>query len=150
VTPPDDGAGVAAVAHVIQLSISPVFLLSGIGALLAVLTTRLARVIDRARALAGQEPGAPPAARATLAQEQAILGQRARLVSRAIALCTAAALLICAVIAILFSGAFFRYDASVPVALLFIAAMLCLFVGLVYFLREIFVATAALRIGLDS
>jgi hypothetical protein len=29
VTSPDDAAGVAAVAHVIQLSIAPVFLLSG-------------------------------------------------------------------------------------------------------------------------
>jgi hypothetical protein len=150
VTPPDGGAGVAAVARVIQLSISPVVPLSGIGALRTVLTTRLARVTGRARALAGQGPDAPPAATATPEQEQAILGRRARLVSRAIALCTAAALLICAVIAILFSGAFFRYDASVSVALLFIAAMLCLFVGLVDFLREIFVATAALRIGLDS
>jgi hypothetical protein len=107
-------------------------------------------VIDRARILASQIPDAPPAASTTLAEEQAVLGHRARLVSRAIALCTAAALLICAVIAILFSSAVFRFDASVPVALLFIAAMLCLFVGLVCFLREVFVATAALRIGLDA
>jgi hypothetical protein len=36
---------------------------------------------------------------------------------------------------------------SVPVALLFVVAMSTFFAGLVQFLREIFVATASLRIG---
>lgn len=40
-----------AVAYVIQLAVAPVFLLTGIGAILAVMTNRLARIIDRARAL---------------------------------------------------------------------------------------------------
>lgn len=39
------------VSHAIQLSVAPVFLLTGIGALLSVLTNRLGRVIDRARLL---------------------------------------------------------------------------------------------------
>ena len=64
-----------------------------------------------------------------------------------IALCTITALLVCAVIATLFLGAFARFDVSVPVALLFVAAMIALFVGLLAFLREIFLATANLRIG---
>ena len=37
------------VAHVIQLAVAPVFLLSGVGVMLTVLTNRLARVVDRAR-----------------------------------------------------------------------------------------------------
>src|SRR5258706_1090070 len=41
----------AAIAHVIQLSVAPVFLLSGVAALLAVMTGRLSRVIGRARRL---------------------------------------------------------------------------------------------------
>jgi len=35
----------------------------------------------------------------------------------------------------------------VPVALLFVAAMFAFFAGLVFFLREIFLATSSLRIG---
>jgi len=42
---------VVAVGHVIQLAVAPVFLLTGVGGLLAVLTNRLARIIDRARFL---------------------------------------------------------------------------------------------------
>jgi hypothetical protein len=46
-----------------------------------------------------------------------------------------------------FLSAFLRFDASIPVALLFVAAMLCFFLGLLWFLREIYLATKSLRIG---
>ncbi|HEX8580161.1 MAG TPA: DUF2721 domain-containing protein, partial [Allosphingosinicella sp.] len=42
---------VSTIGHLIQLAIAPVFLLAGIGAILNVLAQRLARVVDRARAL---------------------------------------------------------------------------------------------------
>jgi len=42
---------VAALGHVIQLAVAPVFLLSGVSGLLGVLTNRLSRIIDRARVL---------------------------------------------------------------------------------------------------
>lgn len=137
---------VSAVARVIQLAVAPVFLLSGIGAMLAVMTNRLSRVIDRARALEGRLDGGTPAAVVALQGELAILSRRAKLVSRAITLCTTTALLICTVIAVLFLSAFVRFDASTPIALLFIAAMTTFFFGLLWFLREIFLATASLRI----
>jgi len=146
IPPVQPDAGISAVAHAIQLAVAPVFLLSGVGALLAVLTSRLARVIDRSRALDTQLATASPDATAVRGQLQT-LSRRAKLISRAIALCTITALLVCAVIATLFLGAFARFDVSVPVALLFVAAMIALFVGLLAFLREIFLATANLRIG---
>lgn len=140
-------AEVSAVAHVIQLAVAPVFLLSGIGAMLAVMTSRLSRVIDRARLLEDRLEGASPDARRAIHGELVALSQRALLVGRAITLCTMTALLVCTVIAVLFSSAFLHFDASYPVALLFIAAMLAFFLGLLWFLREIFIATATLRIG---
>jgi hypothetical protein len=75
------------------------------------------------------------------------LSRRAQLASRSITLCTITALLVCTVIAVLFLGAVLAFDPSVAVALLFIAAMLTFILGLVTFLREIFLATASLRIG---
>ena len=51
------------------------------------------------------------------------------------------------VIAVLFLSAFLHFDASVPVALHFIAAMLAFFPGLLWFPREIVVATGSLRIA---
>jgi hypothetical protein len=138
---------ISAIAHVIQLSVAPVFLLSGIGAILAVMTSRLGRIIDRARVLEDRLEGAPPDRAATLEMDLATLAHRARLIGPAITLCTATALLVCTVIAVLFLSAFLQFDASVPVALLFIASMLAFFLGLLWFLREILVATSNLRIA---
>jgi hypothetical protein len=138
---------ISPVAHVIQLSVAPVFLLSGIGAILAVLTSRLGRIIDRARVLEERLEDATPERAALIERDLATLTHRARLVGPAITFCTVTALLVCTVIVILFSGAFFQFDAAVPVALLFIAAMLAFFLGLLWFLREIYVATSNLRIA---
>jgi hypothetical protein len=135
------------IAHAIQLAVAPVFLLSGIGAILAVMAGRLGRIIDRARVLEHRLEGASAELLVPLRTDLAALSQRAKLIYRAITLCTATALLVCGVIAILFLSAFLRFDASIPVALLFIAAMSAFFFGLVWFLREIYVATVNLRIG---
>ena len=119
---------------------------SGIGAMLAVMTNRLARVIDRARTLEQKTP-ADPSQADQLQRELRTLSQRARQISRAIMLCTITALLVCGVIATLFIGAFFGFDASVPAAVLFVTAMIAFMSGLLLFVREILLATATLRIG---
>ena len=138
---------ISPIAHVIQLSVAPVFLLSGIGAILAVMTNRLGRIIDRARALEERLESAPPDLVALLEADLATLTRRARLIGPAITLCTATALLVCMVIAVLFLSTFLGFNASVPVALLFITSMVLFFLGLLWFLREIFVATSTLRIA---
>jgi Protein of unknown function (DUF2721) len=107
-----------AVAHAIQLAVAPVFLLSGIGAILAVMTNRLGRVIDRGRVLEDRLGAASPKLVTTLRADLAILSRRAKLISRAITFCTTTALLVCTVIAVLFLSAFLRFDAAIPVALL--------------------------------
>ena len=136
-----------AVAHAIQLAVAPVFLLSGIGAMLAVMTSRLGRIIDRARDLEERLVDASPEFFSTLQNDLRMLSQRAKLIYLAIALCTTTALLVCSVIAFLFVSAFLQFDASVAVALLFIAAMSTFVLGLLWFLREIYVGTISLRIG---
>ena len=135
------------VAHAIQLAVAPVFLLSGIGAILVVLTNRLGRIIDRARVLEERLETVSPEVHAGLRDDLKVLSLRAKLISRAITLCTVTALLVCMVIAFLFLSGFLRFDASLPVALLFVAAMSAFFLGLLWFLREIYLATANLRIG---
>ncbi len=138
---------VSAVAHVIQLAVAPVFLLTGVSALLGVLTNRLARIIDRARALEG---GAPSMHNLTLHDERGEfrhLSQRARLINWAISLATTCALFVCAVIAALFLGSSLSIEVSRLVSVLFICSMLALFSALLCFLREVYVATKGLRLG---
>ena len=135
------------ISHVIQLSVAPVFLLAGIGSILGVMANRLARVVDRARMLEARLPGAEKEVYADLHARLMTLGKRAKLISQGLALCTLTALLICAVIITLFVGAFFHFAAAIPAALLFITGLLSFACALIWFLREIFLATASLKIG---
>jgi len=140
-------AGVQEIAHVIQLAVAPVFLLTGVASLLGVLTSRLGRVIDRARLLEGHLDSTTGEFKSLMSSDLKMLGRRARYINRAISLCTIAALLVCLLIASLFVSAFYATDISRFVAVLFVLAMVCLTLGLLFFLREVRLATASLRIG---
>jgi len=134
------------VAHVIQLSVAPVFLLTGIGAILSVLINRLGRVVDRFRVLESLPADINEAARGAARAEMNRLTRRARMVHWAIGLCTSSALLVCIVIATLFVGAATSVQTPGIIAALFIAAMLALVVGLLFFLREIALAKGSIHV----
>jgi Protein of unknown function (DUF2721) len=136
---------IAGLAHAIQLAVAPVFLLSGIAGLLGVLTSRLARIIDRSRQLEASLPTAVRPADAGAEAELRVLTVRVRHINRAITLCTYAALLVAGVVATLFIGAVAAMDLTRVVAAAFVLAMLALIAGLTSFLREIHVATRHYR-----
>jgi hypothetical protein len=135
------------IAHVVQLSVAPVFLLTGVSALLGVLTNRLGRIIDRARKLESSLLLPPEMHPPHIHEDLLTLSKRARLINTGITLSVATALLVCAVIASLFVGAFLEVNVTGEVAILFIVAMIALIGALISFLLEIFKATATLRIG---
>jgi hypothetical protein len=137
---------ITTVSHVIQLAIAPVFLLSGVGAILAVLINRLGRIVDRYRALENCKPKEETDAAAVADIEMVILSRRARLIHWAISLCTVGALFICIVIAMLFVGSMLHVGVSQAIALMFVAAMFALIAGLLSFLREITLATGSIHV----
>lgn len=139
--------GIFTTSDVIHQAVAPVFLLTGIGAMLSVMTNRLSRIINRARALTelAQTGGMTNEKNQT---ELVVLSRRARLANSSISLCTLTALLVAAVIALLFIGAFFNFDVTIPVGVMFVVAMLSFILAMVFFLREIYLATASLRFDL--
>ena len=142
------GAQIQEIAEVVRTAVAPVFLLSGVGVTLTLLTNRLARVVDRARALEQKESKTHESDMHELSGSLLTLERRARLLGRAIALCTICALLVSMVVVTLFLGAFVDFHLSLIIATLFIVAMLSFIGGLLLFLREVYVATKHLRIGL--
>jgi hypothetical protein len=135
------------VAHAIQLSLGPVFLLNGVGVLLAMLTSRLARVVDRARTLEQRLPHVVETEAQAVARELKLTSRRVRLINRAITLSTITALLVALVVALLFATAFFTFPFGSIIALLFVLSMVALIGSLTCFLIEVRVATEALRFG---
>jgi hypothetical protein len=138
---------VASVAQVIQSAVAPVFLLAGVGTTLNVLATRIGRIIDRARAMEERLPNATASDAAVLHERLRGLSQRATLINRAIGLCVTCGLLVSLVVAALFVSATLSIDLALPIAIVFVIALLSLAAALLYFLREVFIATDSLTFG---
>lgn len=138
---------ISAIAHIIQLAIAPVFLISGVATLLSVLANRLGRIVDRARALEAQLNILDEAKKPRAWKELIRLSTRARLVNFGTTFGTICALLICITIATLFLGTFLPIKLAKLITVLFIASMVSLFLALMAFLREVITATRALRIA---
>jgi hypothetical protein len=144
-----DLAPIHGVGDVIRLAVAPVFLLSGVGIMLTLFTNRLARAIDRAREMERSLSTVCEPERANeLHSSLANLARRGRLLGVAIALGTICALLVSIVIVVLFLGESFNMRINLVVDALFIAAMLSFIGAILCFLREVFISTATLRIGL--
>lgn len=134
-------ADIPTVVNAIQLSVAPVFLLTGIGAMLAVMATRLARIVDRFRILNESGDDAYPFRHG----EMDVLLHRSTWIHWAITLSTVSALFVCLVIAALFVGSELSLAPSRTVSILFIIAMLALILGLLCLLREIALSRWVIR-----
>lgn len=132
-------------AATIQLSIAPVFLLTAIGAFLSVITTRLGRVVDRARALEANLP-TDEALRALTITELATLDRRMLLANRAVGLSVAAALTVCLLITVLFVSSVSAMHPDQLVPILFITALLFLTAALTAFALEVRISIRTVRV----
>ncbi|HXY53601.1 MAG TPA: DUF2721 domain-containing protein [Nitrospirota bacterium] len=137
------------IARTIQLSVAPVFLLTAIGTTLAILIGRLNRIVDRARILEGILPSVTAKAEGEIHAELSALSQRAKLINLAITMGTVCAVLICAMISLMFIGVFLSIDLADVVAALFVGATFVFIGALLTFLRETFIAVKNLRIGMQ-
>jgi hypothetical protein len=143
-----DGNALSGIAHAIQLAIAPVFLLTGIASLLGVIANRLARVIDRGRVLTQSWSSFDDKMRSAARRELDVLEHRRRLTSSSISFCTAAALLVCLVIVLLFAEAMIAINLRWLAGSLFVIAMVAVIGGLLSFLREVYLATHSISFDL--
>jgi hypothetical protein len=133
------------VARLIQLAVAPVFLLTAVGTMIGVLSTRLGRAVDRSRYLEERLRQMLPEGQKLARDELALLSRRVRLVYGAIVLAVICALFVGLLIAVAFVDAFIEIDLSKFIGLLFIGAMVAFIFSLLVFLREIFLAVTSAR-----
>ena len=136
------GVDLININEIMQIAITPVFLLVGIGSLLLTMTNRLGRIKDRVRYLRS----------ISLDYDQSVEGRAfkqawSRLISRSkfcyasIAFATTSALFVCFVILCIFIQEFYELDAPQVVAVLFMACIVFLVFSLFFLVIEIFLAT---------
>lgn len=135
------------VAQAIQLAIAPVFLLAGIGAFLNVCVSRLARIVDRARLLEQLVLDSPPGAmHDRYVWEVNRLDRRMLVVNQAIFLAVASAVVVCAVVCMMFLAVLIEPPLGPAIAILFILAMLLVTAAFATFLHEVRLAAKTIRI----
>ena len=133
------------VAHIIQVALTPIFLLSGIASLLGVFAGRLARVADRVDALAEKLDDAGPAARPALEQRLAHLRKRSHALDIAVVLGAMAGAATCAAAVILFIASLRDVTTRGLLFLAFGLALFCTMGALAAFLGEMLMASRGLR-----
>jgi len=138
----NDPDTINSVSQLIKLSVAPAFLLASVGGLLGVFSGRLSRIIERFDKIdalyvsSSQEDKIQK-----LDKQRAYLQRRANNMSRSILFCTLTGVLIAFSIIIIFMSAFYIFDGSNFIAILFMMGMLSLVIALSLFLKEIFMAT---------
>ena len=137
---------VSTIAETIQVSLSPVFMLTGIGALLNVLAGRLSRVVDRTRMLEPLLADAMELEHQRHKWELRLLNRRIAIINAALFLTVSSAVMTCVVVAALFVAALAKLRVGEYVAAGFILAMLLLIAGLVAFMVEVRISLSALRV----
>jgi hypothetical protein len=135
---------------ILQTSIGPVILISGVGLLLLSMTNRLGRVIDRARSLVREQYNADEIFQVAIRSELGILWKRARLIRLAIVLSSMSALAAAILIITLFVTALWQVESGLVVGFLFITCMLCLIGSLVVFIHDLNQSLAALKLELEG
>lgn len=136
----------SSIAQVIQLALTPIFILVAIGNFMNVLTSRLARIVDRSRHLQGQHVATEGPAHAMLVDELRQLDLRIKLINRAILHLVVAAITVGVTVGLLFIERLLSFNLEAVIATTFFGAILMLMLALVTFLRETRIATALLRI----
>ena len=137
---------VSTIAQTIQLSLGPVFMLAGIGALLNVLAGRLARIVDRARARGAQPPRATGREHDRHVWELRLLDRRITIINWALYLAVSSAVMTCTVVAMLFVAELANLRIGQFVAVAFVLAMVLLITALVSFMVEVRISLKAIQI----
>ena len=137
--------GVDSVAHIIQVALTPVFLLSGIASLLGVFAGRLARVADRVDALTDKLETADAAAKALLLDRLSYLRKRSHALDVAVLLGALGGAATCAAALVLFVGSIRDKAQTGFLFAAFGAALLFTIGALAAFLTEMLLASRGLR-----
>ena len=137
-------------SEAIQLAIAPVFLLTGVAGMLNALGTRLARVVDRARALEEKiipelVPSDPRSAR--YMEELNSIDQRKKVINGATALMVICAVFIGLTVVELFYSTGLRGKLMLSrwVSITFLAGFACFITACVLYLVEIVLASQGIR-----
>lgn len=134
---------------VLQVSVAPVILISGVGLLLLSLTNRFGRAVDRSRQLIRELREASDADRRQVNDQVEILYRRALLIQASIVLSTASVLFAALLIITLFFTALMKLELAGLISVMFIGCLVSLIASLITFIMDIRLSLKALKLEMS-
>ncbi len=131
---------------IIQLSITPVILISGLGSLCISLTNRMGRIVDRTRNLAGLIQKAGPEDRKHIEEQMLIMFRRAKIMRFSLTMISSSMFLSGLLIVMLFLSGLSRLDLPWLILGLFATSVGCMLAGLAAFLRDLYLSLHAVQV----
>jgi len=139
------GSALDTIAHIIQVALTPVFLLSGIATLLNVFSARLARVADQVDAVSKALDGADAEQAEVLSARLARLHRRSVALDVAVVLGAVGGAATCGAVLVLFVGALREATIAAMLFALFGLAVLCALGAICAFTAEMLIASIGIR-----
>ncbi|HTZ35263.1 MAG TPA: DUF2721 domain-containing protein [Stellaceae bacterium] len=131
--------------HMIQVALTPVFLLNGVATLLNVFSSRLARVADRVNAAARQLEVADATTAAALSAQLEHLRKRSHVLDAAVALGAAGGAMTCLTVLALFIGEAGGFAVAAVLFITFGLAIGCTLVAIGAYATEMMMASRGVR-----
>ena len=143
-------AALGSVVHIIQVSLTPVFLLSGIATLLNVFSTRLARVADQVDAIAKQLDAADQAGGVALSVRLTHLHRRSLALDFAVALAAFGGAMTCLTVLALFIGEAGGFPTAAMLLVTFGLAIFCTLASIAAYSMEMLMASKRVRAEVEA
>ena len=140
---------ISQVVSILQISVGPVILISGVGLLLLSLTNRYGRVIDRSRVLADTLRVSGSDDHHLLEQIQILLG-RAKLLRTSITFGAMSVLFAAVLVIGIFIGSLLHSDPSTFIVTMFCACLISLIISLTCFIQDVNRSLKALDLDMEA
>jgi hypothetical protein len=139
---PDSGS----LLSIIQLSITPVILISGLGGLMISLTNRMGRIVDRTRTLSGLIRNASGEEKVHLIEQITVMWHRANLMRWSVTCAGTSMLVACLLIGEIFVSAMLGKELAMLMVSFFGLSLLFLIACLILFIRDLFISLVAISL----
>ena len=143
---PMESFNVESFSKLMQLSVSPAVLISGVGLLLLSVTNRLGRSIDRSRACVKDLDTAEGTRREEQLEQLHILLRRAALLRTSVCMLVGSIFFSCLMILLLFLKGFGGVHAETALVVAFFLNLLVLMGSVAFLLADVFLSLKALRV----
>jgi hypothetical protein len=138
----------ATIIPILQLSIAPVILISGVGLLLLSMTNRLGRVVDRVRLLVREKKTATGEESFIIQSQLDILFRRAIIIRFSIAMAGMNILFDSLLIISIFVFSLLELDFALGIVLVFVLSLIFLIISIIAFLEDINMSLRAVKLEL--